>query len=126
MRLVNSLGYGARANRACLSAPTREMATTSFPGVLPLLWMVEVLRCPLMTPSLLGFQPDATGHLVIITPLGLVLESQVLLVTNYTKFSLFPHFHARHVAFLGKRVNLITVNKMELQVFLITPHVAPV
>lgn len=126
MRLANTLGYGARANRACLCAPTKEMATVSVPGVLTLLWMVEALRCPLMTPSLLGFQPDAVGHLVIITPLGPVLVSQVLLVTNYTTFSLFPHFHAKHVAFLGKRANLITVNKMELQVFLITPHLAPV
>ena len=41
----------------------------SVPGVLTLLWMVEALRCPFMTPSLLGFQPDAIGHLVIIKTL---------------------------------------------------------
>lgn len=103
MRLANTLGYGARANRACLSAPTKEMATVSVPGVLTLLCMVESLRCPLMTPSLLGFQPDAVGHLVIIMPLGPALVSQVLLVTNYTMFSLFPQFHAKHVAFLGEK-----------------------
>lgn len=73
-----------------------------------------------------GFSTRSIGHLVIITTLWPVLVSQVLLVSNYTKFSLFPHLHCKHVAFLGERVNLITVNKMELQVFLITPHLAPV